>query len=233
MLKRLGTAIPLVSILIIILGVLKQLLYYANFNLPIKYFIGLTELGLLISDDLMIYVPFLLLIMFLMDLERFRNEKKEKKENSKPNKITTFHITYIILPASSIIFFLIYLYLKSFPILLTFIGFSTVSVVYIVLFKMMDLDYNIEIKNNLLLIFFCLLLYYSMFCSTAFELINVEDEGKYNGTLIRTADKEYISTDSSFFIGKTEKYVFVYDKKDKSTDIIPTESIKYFKLKSK
>ena len=57
MIKKLGLGIGELTAIIIILGISKQLLYYGNFNLPIKYFIGLSELGMLISNDLLIIVP--------------------------------------------------------------------------------------------------------------------------------------------------------------------------------
>jgi len=40
--------------------------------------------------------------------------------------------------------------------------------------------------------------------------------------IVTTSDTTYVSADNSFFIGKTEKYLFIYKKKDSSTDIIPS-----------
>jgi len=38
---------------------------------------------------------------------------------------------------------------------------------------------------------------------------------------------------STYFIGKTEKFVFVFNKFDTTTSIIPVESIKRMVIKSK
>lgn len=56
--------------------------------------------------------------------------------------------------------------------------------------------------------------------------INLTEKGKYNGTTVKTAEKTYISSDSIYFIGKTDKYIFFFEPKKKSTQIIPIESVK-------
>jgi hypothetical protein len=63
--------------------------------------------------------------------------------------------------------------------------------------------------------------------------IHFVETGKFNGTKIYTADSTYTSTDSSYFIGKTEKYVFIYNTKNKYTRIIPSESVLKIDLVSK
>jgi len=65
---------------------------------------------------------------------------------------------------------------------------------------------------------------------TSNDIRHVE-HGMYKSTIIKTKDSTYISTDSSFFIGKTEKYVFIYNKKDSTTTIIPTESVELITMK--
>jgi hypothetical protein len=58
--------------------------------------------------------------------------------------------------------------------------------------------------------------------------------GHYNGTFIHLKDDRcYTSNDSLFFIGKTEKYIFLHNKKDTSNMIIDVDDIKTFILKSK
>ena len=59
------------------------------------------------------------------------------------------------------------------------------------------------------------------------------ETGKYKGTIITTSDITYISNDSTYFIGKTEKYVFIYKSKENGTLVIPTESVKQMFIKSK
>jgi hypothetical protein len=58
-------------------------------------------------------------------------------------------------------------------------------------------------------------------------------KGKYNGTTIITQDTTYISSSSSFFIGKTDKFAFIYVAKDSGTIVVPIESIKKMFIKSK
>ena len=80
MLKKIWPSLPHLSLCIIILALLKNFLYYFNFNVPIKYFIGLSELGLLVSGDLLILVP-LFLLMYLISLDDV-TKKCAKKENN-------------------------------------------------------------------------------------------------------------------------------------------------------
>lgn len=55
----------------------------------------------------------------------------------------------------------------------------------------------------------------------------------YKGTIVKTADSTYTSIDSSYFIGKTEGYIFIYNKKDTTTSIIPTSEVKSIIIKHK
>jgi hypothetical protein len=59
--------LPAASIFVIILALIKQFIYYSIFNIPIGYFLNLSELGLLVSDYLLFFIPFLtfLLLIFL------------------------------------------------------------------------------------------------------------------------------------------------------------------------
>ena len=61
------------------------------------------------------------------------------------------------------------------------------------------------------------------------------EKGKYSGTTITTSDtsQPYISNDTAFFIGKTDRYIFFYNKKQQSTTIIPTDQITKMVIKSK
>ena len=51
-------------------------------------------------------------------------------------------------------------------------------------------------------------------------------------TKIYTNDSTYISESSNYFIGKTEKYYFIYNKDKKSSLVIPEREVSKFELHS-
>jgi len=65
---------------------------------------------------------------------------------------------------------------------------------------------------------------------SVFEVEQTEN-GKYKGTIIKTTDNTYLSIETSFFVGKTEKYLFIFNKKDTTTFILPAESVKSILIK--
>jgi hypothetical protein len=56
MTKKLIEHIPILGALIIIVGIIKLLIFYNCFGLPIKYFIGLTEITTIISEDILLFI---------------------------------------------------------------------------------------------------------------------------------------------------------------------------------
>ena len=89
-LKQVGAYLPLLSIIVITLGLIKQVLYYFNYNVPIKYFLGLSELGIIISYEILVV---LLASIFVIILH-----SKESETISLTNKgLTIFRIIYILL----------------------------------------------------------------------------------------------------------------------------------------
>ena len=63
-----------------------------------------------------------------------------------------------------------------------------------------------------------------------FEIYDIEHK-KYLGTVISTKDNTYITSDSSYYVGKTASFVFIHNKYDSSNTIIPAEEIKLMKIK--
>lgn len=238
MLKRLGSLLPVLPILLIPISLTKQILFYYNYNVPIKNFIGLSELGLLIADDILIVMPiFILIALFTVvfhEIKSLRDKKKQEAPNKPQLKRKTwFKVNYVFLLIGVIC--LIYLltspqfYFVKIAILIN-VAFLLLCVILFFLRK-----YYLAIFPSFLerLLFLCI--FFTFLATTYqlnFEIVKIET-GKYTGTHIRTANIDHTSSALSFYIGKTEKYVFIYNKKDSSTDIIPTDDIIEFKLKSK
>lgn len=230
--RKINFYIPEISALIIIFGLARQLLYYSNFNLPIKYFIGISELGLIIADNIFVQTIIVIVAIFWADTES--NKKRLSKNNQrlviseKNVKIVTYILILIILIVLG--YFIVtgkHFYNQIFLIAIF---------VYLVLLSIV-VDDNSRLKNylvtNKLFLPFLIVLGFSvnLIGSISTELESVE-KGKYFGTKITMNDStKYTSNRNSYFIGKTEKYVFIYNAGDTTTTILNADDIKIIDLK--
>lgn len=234
MFKKYFNSIPQISILIILLGLIKQTLYYTNFKLPIKYYLGLSELGLLISEDLLLILSlFILLLLFLniLTLGQFTTPDP-MPEGVKRSRIVEIFVGLFFV-AIIITFYYNFKWATKFPIKVFWVATSGLLLIlsaYLFFGKLRSLLLPTQEHHNIFLT--VLLLSYFVVFNTVFEIIKTEHK-KYKGTKIYTADSIYTSTDSNYFIGRTEKYVFIYNSKDTTTLILPSESITKMILKSK
>lgn len=75
MTKKLSVLIPTLTGLVVILAIIKLTLFYQNFSVPIKYFIGISEIAITISDDLLmlsLYYAVLKIFEILLLEHRYR-----------------------------------------------------------------------------------------------------------------------------------------------------------------
>lgn len=238
MLEKVKSYLPILTIGIIVLALFKQILYYRYFNFSILSFLGFQEITLYIIEDLFILIP-LLLVIFINN--KITDRSRELKMANKPVSKTV--ITLYKFFVAILFFALVLLVGTSAVVKLTedssFQSVTTVvlslSTVLIPMFMVIALNTRMlgPITKNqydlMYLIIACL-----FFAAIRSLMLKYEvDEGKYTGTYIKTPTKEHTSSDTSFYIGKTEKYLFIYNTNDRSTDIIPTDDIVDFKLKSK
>ncbi len=233
--EKLEINLPLLSVMVLILGLLKQILYYGNYNVPIKYFIGISEIGALISEDLVFILIVFIAIIFYTAIRYnepliptpTKREANLETRNDEPSKRDWFIVIYVLISIISITV-LLFIFRQYHQQLLI----SIVSlIIALPFFESVLLD-NFSPKLSYALIFFYFLVVSVMF-KTVFDIDSVS-RGKYSGTAIKIGDsKELISNDSLYFIGKTDKYLFFYNSKDTSTEIYPTETVTFFKIKSK
>lgn len=220
MLKWVKDSLKELSIAILILGLLKLIVYYNNFNVPIKYFLGLSELWLVISDDLLFAAPTIFLTFYashkIVDIptnkERMGFSKKDLFEK-------VFLIIFIIIGLFLVarLFFTKTYYETSINLLTLFLFAFMFIAIFNETFFSVSLKKYFPIFSISLIIFLVLL-------RGVLDIRSVE-HGRYNGTRIVTEKKTYISNDSAYFIGKTEKYIFIYNKPSKSTLILPMDLV--------
>ncbi|MGB3163188.1 MAG: hypothetical protein WBA96_06645 [Chitinophagaceae bacterium] len=240
------------SLLVIILSLIKTFLYYSNFNIPIKYFLGLTELGLLIADDLLIIVPALLIVYILTfkletkkdDINSTKNQSNIEKEIPIKKDVSKFrqHTSRVFKYFSFGLFALIFGFMVIGPFYLFFSAntfsekMQAVSFIIVIgffvlfFFKFEQIANLISIEGmavSVLVITFVL-----FFVLRLKSQIDEVENGYYTGTKIITSDSTYVSDSNSYYIGQTSKYAFIYSKKDSFSTILPIEKIDKIILKT-
>jgi uncharacterized membrane protein len=245
MLKRLGELLASISVMILVVGLIQQTLYYFRFNLPIKYFIGLSEIGLIISDDLisisLIFGCFLLMvILFANKTVSWEHEKAHfeasikaeealaNKKEWKRNRILT-NVTFIIFSCVSVF---LWAFSKSYFNKCFGLFFTILVLDLLVLEYGKKLIYQNLSRSSMFAVFIASIFIAAMIAKTGLQVMQVE-KGKYVGTKIFTGDSTYVSDSAHYFIGKTEKFVFIYNVSDSSTDILPADKVEKIQLKSR
>jgi hypothetical protein len=224
MIKRIIGQIPLYTALILIIGIIRLTLYYQNFSVPIKYYIGFSEIATSIADDLLL---FLLFYGLLKGIEILVKDMRPGLGSSMNEK--TSHIFPIIMILGNTGLFVWNLLEKEYYLRLV-----CLTLIYFLLFiSILGTKFAKEFisrnKDVAFILFFFILTLVNMVISTSSEIRRVS-RGKFAATRIITNDSTYISNDTSYFIGQTEKYVFFYYA-SKHCLIIPTSTVKILDIR--
>lgn len=242
MIKRIAEIIAPTSVAIIILGIIKQIFYYNRFNLPIKHYLSITEIGILFSDDMILISFFLLaaICVILLDEQsdknqlRLLNKKEEIREILKSS--TGLRNFFKFMP--TLIYFVCFLagticlFYPSYKTLITGTLLLIAGVTNAIFFSTKKYNLNNNVVQKIKRLFLLIAIFSTITILSAALESQVTINGRYKGTQIITDDSTYISTESSFYIGRTDKYIFIYNKFDSITDIIPSDKIKKIRLKS-
>ena len=62
-------------------------------------------------------------------------------------------------------------------------------------------------------------------CLSNYEIKNISSNSKLTTTRITISDEEIVTSKNLILIGKTQKFIYLYNKNKKRTRIIPTERI--------
>lgn len=239
--KEFWKDIPQMSFLVIILSLVKTFLFYSNFNVPIKYFLGVSELMLAIADDLLL----LLVLQIMMSLVAYatlyfiveQNEEESSQDTQTPDEKKKENFQYSLAVLCTVVVMVTCMVVVSLIKMSFSDRVSSISIIislgYILILGFKGKEIVERTSKLTLAMLFSFYISLSVFGVTIGTEIDKVSAGRYKGTIIKTADTTYTSTDSSFFIGKTEKYVFIYNKRDTTTEIIPSESITKFILKKR
>jgi len=241
--KKLKPFVTYFPVVILVWGVLKQYFYFKGFNLPIKYFMSWSEILISAYDDIgfliLLYVtPIVLSILFLYNTVGAWNysEYQIKKTYSFKKRLISFeYLSFII---TSIAYLTVYFFKKQSYITNVMLVIIALSSGINLLIQEVMIKYETLTAEKIPIIYIntlriIIVSTLTLITTTLWEVINVR-AGRYKGTTIETKDnKSYTSTDSSYFIGKTEKYIFIHNSKDSTNIILPTESVTRMILKER
>jgi uncharacterized membrane protein len=246
MFKTVSNLFKEATVLVIIFGLSRQLIYYNSFHVPIKYFFSFSEVWLALINDIFFLLPYSLLMLTGYELaikgrqkslvaatseESLKTQLKDHPSKKiKRRKLATIEVIFLILFVMLIIVSIYYWTTTTnfsaqvlFCLTTILAGFAVISIV----------SFRDKEPSASTFIAFCLFMIFFMLAFIINSDVSSVKRGLYKGTTITTKDSTYTSTDSSFFIGKTENYVFIHNLKDTSTLIIPSESILKIELKMK
>ena len=253
--KEFISLLPFITLTVIIVGLLKLILFYYFFNIPIQKFLDPSEALLIFTDDL-----FILLILvavphgFHFMATNVKAQVKEAKYEQMSNEdkaaslqsdlvslgrttrklkrvLNIFSIAMVLIGCA-----LLFIPNTSKSSKATGIGFLVYATVlyFDMRWTMMLRAHDMLEKMSNILFFFPVIvsLLWIVFYRSIADAENVNN-GKYIGTRITTADSTYISDSLHFYVGRTNNFTFIYNKADSSTAVLPNSEIKKFVLKSK
>jgi uncharacterized integral membrane protein len=216
--KKLTDSIPLFSAAVIILSLIKNFIFFNRYDISIKFYMGISELPLLIAEDLLFIIPIFFVMVWFDKIMIVRFKANQDQQ------------AFFVYPRTIIAFIVCLAPVYYFVLKLSYVSLIVESILIIVLlFNVIIITMRKKVlpflKNKHMgpLFFATIFMLLFMFYTTI--QITAIDGGKYTGTKIITKDSTYTSTDSSYFIGQTSNYLFFYNKKDKHSTIIPASEV--------
>ena len=214
LLKVLFNNTVLIGIFFVICGILKVFIYYKLFGIFIFEFFDLKEVVTLFANNLLAYFA---ILIFTSTLFVFNSE------------LTGIH--KFIIPAAFTIFSIIYYFLrKNIFIYETILQNLMFWILFFVL-KELLIKANPYIDNYEIISIYVLSILLISLC--IFSIINAFNEfykvkykKYYSKTNLEFEKSSFESNDYNYYIGKTDKYIFIYNDAIKSCEVIPTSSLK-------
>lgn len=220
MTKKIIENIPLLTALIIIIGIIKLTLFYHNFSLPINHFISISEIANTVAGDLLF---FFLFYAVLKTIEIIAKDVKPGftlfSSNDKTNLL--FSLLFVFINIGLVIWGL---FEKEYY--RKIVHDAYIYFFFFITLMQTKLGKEFIVKNK----DFSLILY--LFALSLVGVVNITSReiksvinGKYKGTKIVTTDTVYISNDTTFYIGQTDKNLFLYNS-SKHCIVVPISTIK-------
>lgn len=239
--ENIWKAVTQLSILVLVFGVVKAVLFYKAFDIPVQYFLSISEISMFVSSNFIYIAVFLFAIscfylLILQILYFYVSKKREIKSQAEfRNEVNVLFIRIIGFILKGI--FIISIFLVIFSIIL-FIRYKNPENVlaiisFFVFFFYMFVNYlygfsivsNPEISPNRVVFFVCSIFLTIIVISTAIE-VNQLKNGKFKGSTVEFNKGEIIHiNDSLILVGKSQDYVFLYNRIRERAIVYPASSV--------
>ena len=236
--------IALLAPIIIIAGLLKQIIYYAFFNVPIVQFIDLNEIIVLFSEDILHIIGLFVILGFISFLghnaktkwKLLRFQVKYYNENEILLRIwkyiTINYVNILILLGLAILIWSDVFDKEELDVTTRIlIGIDTTF--FLIRFGIYEIKRelyrkgklekkNKRIENNFAIFILAINL---ILIFSVKEVDRVKYQGKYSNVTITLKNDTLVSDSTSFFIGKTKNYIFFYKTQTNKTRVIPCNRV--------
>lgn len=213
LLKILFDNTTLIAIFFAMGGLVKLFIYYKLFGIYIYGFIDIKEVVTLFINNLFGYF----LVIGVIALALLRIPFLEKFVYVIPIAFSIFSVIYLIARKKVLLLEIIvlnFLFWLLFFVIQRLISFANGTS-----------SASESTKNYTLLILLFILIVYSI-ANALTEFYKVKMRKYYSGTKIIYKSEEFTSDNNKYYIGKTEKYLFIYDEQAKTTEAISMSEVK-------
>jgi|TARA_B110000902_G_C14046822_1_gene490071 hypothetical protein len=228
--ETLSKILPIGGVFILLCSSIKLVIYYKTFNISITDFLSIGEYATLFIDDILQYLAIFGLGIFLIMLSPNQQRKAdfETDNNSYPiyKKQKRWIITLsliVLIPIISVFF-----YIDSIESKLDTTKFG----IYILLTFFYCYALFTKIKFSYFSYIISVLLIYTVMDGFIDAQKIIENNNKLNYNI--TFENKVIETNNDLhYLGKSEKYLFLYSLKNKKSTIIPIEKLTKITIEEK
>jgi len=236
--KSFSLLIKIIVPFLIVSGFLKQYAYFMFFNVNISDFLTLNEILTSFLDDILVFIIipiFMLPLIFestSFDKEILTTDESEKKSHTY-FPINFYQSIRYTLQFSILIYFSIKILsqplqplpngLSGIIILLPVVCISLLNLYFIKLLTKNEY-FRKNYVQGLLSYFLSVYLVFIIF-STTYEIVLNKYYGENIKVTVNLKDKGIITTSNNNYIGKTNEYIFIYDRVNKSTAVYPMKAV--------
>jgi len=236
---------------IIFLGMTRLMTFYSAFGVSIVSYLDFSEIITSFFDILYIvvyYIAYISIQNFIL-----ANNSQAEKSNVKRRdiinennflKLIPLYLSYLrpILIFGLIVFLGSLILHYAFNLITELQGLILGSIFYAVIFyliiiveierKHIQLESTVNRKRFILFTFYFLVFTVGVNQYSSFQARLIKSDKSTCGvTITLNNDQTFVSDSTSYYIGKTLNYVFIYHEKQNSTDIIPMSRVKQITMK--
>jgi hypothetical protein len=224
-----------------LLGLIKLILFYMCFDINILEYVTFTDLIISVTKETLIMVTVIIIVIFLLFVTDAKIKKPTNLNNEEGvllessfldiNRSLESYIKRISSKTTKIYFWALFIgiflidrilanQIKTFPTYLLSTSSVIIFGIFIALFILEDTKPS---SLTLLMMLFIFYIFFVLFLSLR-NVIPIM-KGKYNGSIVKTTLKEYISSDSLVYIGKSIDYTFFYNTELKRSEIVSNTNV--------